>query len=60
MNEYQEILKKKMDEYAHFIYTICKEFPKNEIFGVISQIQRASLSIILNYIEGYARRRPLV
>jgi len=60
MNEYQENLKKKMDEYAHFIYRVCKEFPKDEMFGVVSQIRRAALSIILNYIEGYARKRPLL
>lgn len=60
MNEYQENLKKKMDEYAHFIYRVCKEFPKEETFGIVSQIKRAVLSIILNYIEGYARKRPLV
>lgn len=60
MNEYQENLKKKMDEYVHFVYRICKRFPKDELYGLTSQIKRAALSIILNYIEGYARRRPLV
>ncbi|MBI3631255.1 MAG: four helix bundle protein [Candidatus Staskawiczbacteria bacterium] len=60
MNEYQENLKKKMDEYVHFVYKVTRSFPKEELYGVISQIRRASLSIILNYIEGYARRRPLV
>lgn len=60
MNEYQESLKKKMDEYVHFIYKITKNFPKDELYGVISQIRRASLSIILNYIEGYARQKLLV
>jgi four helix bundle protein len=49
-----------MDEYVHFIYHITREFPKDELYGVISQIRRAALSIILNYIEGYARRKPLV
>lgn len=27
---------------------------------MVSQIRRATLSIVLNYIEGYARRRPAV
>jgi len=60
MNDYQRKLKAKMDEYAHFIYRATKDFPRDEIYGVVSQIRRASLSVILNYIEGYARRRPLV
>ena len=57
MHEFQENLKQKMDQYVHFIYRITKNFPKDELYGVVSQIRRASLSIILNYIEGYARRK---
>ena len=52
---FHEKLKKKMDEYVHFIYFITKSFPKDELYGVTSQLRRSSLSIILNYIEGYAR-----
>lgn len=60
MNEYQEKLKKLMDEYVHFIYKITKTFPGDERYGVTSQIRRAAMSVILNYIEGYARRRIAV
>lgn len=49
-----------MDEYAHFVYKIARSFPKAEIYGITSQLQRATLSIVLNYIEGYARSRILV
>ncbi len=45
-----------MDEYVHYVYQITKKFPKEEIYGVTSQLRRAALSTILNYIEGYARR----
>ena len=57
---FKDELKRKMDEYVHFIYKITKTFPKEELYGVTSQFRRATLSIILNYIEGYARRRPAV
>ena len=60
MNDYQEKLKRKMNEYVHFIYRITKKFPKSELFGSVSQMRRAAMSVILNYIEGYARRKILV
>ena len=60
MNEYQEKLRRLIDEYVHFIYRICKYFPNDERYGVISQIKRSSMSVILNYIEGYARRKSKV
>ncbi|MFH0780206.1 MAG: four helix bundle protein [Parcubacteria group bacterium] len=60
MNEYQLKLKGLMDEYVHYIYQITARFPKEELYGTISQFRRAGLSIILNYIEGYAIRRTLV
>ncbi len=60
MNDYQKRLAGKMDNYVHFIYKISKNFPKDELYNLTSQIKRASLSVILNYIEGYAKNRPLV
>ncbi|MDO8584670.1 MAG: four helix bundle protein [bacterium] len=60
MNDFQEKLKGKMDDYTHLVYAITKNFPREELFGVTSQFRRATLSVVLNYIEGYARRKPLV
>ena len=60
MDVFSEKLKGKMNNYAHAIYAVTKKFPKNELYGLTSQIKRASLSVILNYIEGYARKRNLV
>ncbi len=59
-NDFSDQLKKKMDEYVHFVYRITKSFPKEELFGVTSQLRRAALSVILNYIEGFARQRKAV
>ena len=38
------------------IYKITDLFPKNEQFGVTSQIRRASLSITANIAEGFSRQ----
>lgn len=54
---FHDELKLYMHRYVKFIYQITKQFPKEEIYGITSQIRRAAMSIILNYIEGYARRR---
>ncbi|MEF3691903.1 MAG: four helix bundle protein [Candidatus Moraniibacteriota bacterium] len=37
------------------IYGITKDFPKSELYGVISQLQRAASSITANIAEGFAR-----
>lgn len=57
---YLKLLQEKTDAYIHFVYAISKKFPKDEIYGARSQIRRAALSIILNFIEGYARKRLAV
>lgn len=58
--QFHDNLKKLMDDFISDIYEITKHFPKEEIYGLTSQLRRAALSIILNYIEGYARQRKQV
>jgi len=60
MNEFQEKLKIKMDKYVHSVYKLSRNFPREELYGVTSQIRRSSLSVILNYIEGFARYKKAV
>ncbi len=55
--EFREQLKKKMDEYVKLVYRVTKNYPRDELYGVTSQLRRSTLSVILNYLEGYARRR---
>jgi four helix bundle protein len=38
------------------VYRITKGFPKIEIYGLISQMRRAALSIPSNIAEGYGRK----
>lgn len=59
-DNYLENLKIKMDAYAHFVYAATKKLPKEELFGITSQLRRSALSVVLNFIEGYARRRSAV
>lgn len=51
----KDILLIKADELAKEVYKITKNFSKDELFGITSQLRRSVLSIPLNIIEGYAR-----
>lgn len=49
------ILLVKADRLVHYVYRVARSFPSSERYGITSQICRASLSIVLNIIEGYSR-----
>jgi len=40
------------------IYEVTNKFPKAEIYGIINQMRRASVSIPSNISEGAARQHP--
>ena len=55
----RDFRKLKVWEKAHFfileVYKKTKPFPKEELFGITSQIRRASVSIANNIAEGCGR-----
>lgn len=54
------ILKKKADLLVHKGYDLTYKFPKDELFGLTSQVRRALISVPSNLIEGYSRNRSKV
>jgi four helix bundle protein len=48
---------KLADDLAFEIYKITQQFPKEELYGITSQIRRAALSVPTNIVEGYSRKR---
>ena len=56
IKNYQELnIWKRSVEIAIEIYNISKNFPKEELYGLTSQIRRASVSISSNIAEGFNR-----
>lgn len=45
----------KADQLAFQIYIATRDFPREEIFCLTSQMRRAVLSVPANIVEGYAR-----
>ncbi|MGB0897002.1 MAG: four helix bundle protein [Flavobacteriaceae bacterium] len=46
---------KKGHQLALELYAISRQFPKEEVYGITSQLRRASLSIPTNIVEGASR-----
>jgi four helix bundle protein len=47
---------KLSEELVIKVYTLLKTFPANELYGLVSQIKRAVVSIALNIAEGATSR----
>lgn len=56
MKTYRELIVwQKSMKLVTLIYQVTKNFPENEKFALVSQIQRCAISIPSNIAEGYGR-----
>lgn len=50
---------RKAHKLALDLYIITKKFPREEKYGLVNQIKRASVSITSNIAEGFSRRTSI-
>ena len=57
LKSYKELIVwQRSIELVKEVYNLTNEFPRNEIYGLCSQMQRAVISIPSNIAEGYSRK----
>jgi four helix bundle protein len=49
------IVWQKAHQFVLKVYTLTERFPKSELFGLTSQLRRASVSIAANVAEGFRK-----
>ena len=60
MKDYKDLISwQKSMVLATDVYQLTKQFPKEETYGLVSQIRRAAVSVASNIAEGYGRESTL-
>lgn len=54
----QLVVWQKSQDLAVSVYLLTKDFPKDELFAMTSQLRRAASSISANIAEGFGRSSP--
>ena|SRR5215469_2674202 len=56
MQDYQNLkVWEKAHEMVLAVYDCTEKFPKSELYGLVSQMRRAAMSISMNIVEGSGR-----
>lgn len=50
------LLWQRLKEFIKFTYSLTKKLPEDEKFGLRTQMQRAVVSVISNFVEGYLKQ----
>ena len=58
--EFYNSFKSKVHKFVMEVYRMTDRFPKTELYGASTQVRRAAVSIMLNYVEGFGRRKEKV
>ena len=57
MRDYKKIRAYQVaDDLVMEVYKISRRFPKDELYGLVSQLRRAAISIPANIVEGSGRQ----
>ncbi len=50
------VLYQKAEELVVLTYKTTSSYPKEELFGLVSQMRRAAVSVVSNIVEGYIKQ----
>lgn len=57
INDYKDLqVWQKGIELVKEVYSVTKEFPRDELFGLVNQMRRSSVSVPSNISEGWMRQ----